>query len=87
MELDMLLQRFESCCRNVKTIQDQNPVIHRDCVKMVKSTQKLLEDVSRAGVECRRLNRLTLAYQTAINQATESVANLERYVMMAKLMV
>lgn len=86
MEIDLLLQRFSVCCRAVRNLQ-QSPRIHRDCVKMVRSTERRISDVSRAGVECQRLGRTTPAYQEALDRATESVSNLERYVMLAQLMI
>jgi primosomal protein N'' len=86
MEIDTLLRRFESCCLTVRNLQ-QNPKIHRDCVKMVRSTERLISEVSTAAVECRRLHKTTLAYQEALDRARESVHNLERYVMMAQLMI
>jgi len=87
MEIDTLLQRFESCCRNVRYFQHHDRNLHRDCMKMVRTTQHALEDVSRARVECQRLGRITPAYETALDRARESVINLERYVMMAQLMI
>ena len=87
MDLDTLLQRFESCCIHVRALQHRNRTIHRDCVKMVRSTERLLGDVSRAGVDCQRLGKPTPAYQEALDRAEESVHNLERYVMMAQLMI
>ena len=54
---------------------------------MVRSTERLLGDVSRAGVDCQRLGKPTLSYQEALDRAEESVHNLERYVMMAQLMI
>jgi len=54
---------------------------------MVKATQLCLEDVSRLGVDCRRMGRITATYQEMLDRARESVHNLERYVMMAQLMI
>ncbi len=87
MDLDTLLQRFGSCCTHVRSLQYRNREIHRDCVKMVKNTEKLLSAVSSEEIECRRMKKSTLAYQEALTRAEESVHNLERYVMMAQLMI
>ena len=54
---------------------------------MARATERLISDVSRAGVECQRLGRTIPAYQEALDRAEESVHNLERYVMMAQLMI
>jgi hypothetical protein len=85
MELDTLVQRYESCCRTIRNLQG-SAVVRQDCVRMSRSTHKLLENVSRASVECRRLGKPTAQYQKTIEQAQESVHNLERYVMLAQLM-
>jgi catabolite regulation protein CreA len=60
--------------------------VRQDCVRMSKSTHRLLEDVSRASVDCRRLGKPTAQYQKTIERAQESVYNLERYIMLAQLM-
>lgn len=54
---------------------------------MARATELWLSEVSTAAVECRRLHKTTLAYQEALDRAEESVHNLERYVMMAQLMI
>lgn len=54
---------------------------------MSRATERWLSEVSTAEVECRRLHKTTPAYQEALARAEESVHNLERYVMMAQLMI
>jgi hypothetical protein len=54
---------------------------------MARATENVISDVSRAQVECNRLGKSTPAYQEALVRAEESVHNLERYVMMAQLMI
>jgi len=85
MDLDTLLKRHRTCCVTIRNLPPSQ--MHKDCVKMSRATERWLSEVSTAEVECRRLHKTTPAYQEALARAEESVHNLERYVMMAQLMI
>jgi hypothetical protein len=85
MDLDTLLERHRTCCITIRNLPPSQ--LHRDCVKMARATENAISDVSRAQVDCQRLGKSTPVYQEALDRAEESVHNLERYVMMAQLMI
>ena len=57
----------------------------RDLAAMLHTVEKTLVDISRESVNCRQRKRTTPRYEDLIQQCTESLEMLEKYIVFAKL--
>lgn len=78
-----LLQHAESLSTSIMTLK--NPVIKKDLIKMLQVVGRQLTALSREGVECNRLHRTTIRYQTIADECAVMLKNLEQHLIYAKL--
>jgi len=57
----------------------------RDLVRMLKVAQRILVELDRERVRCRRLQKPTLAYQELHQKAMQQLDNVEKNLLMATL--
>jgi hypothetical protein len=58
-----------------------------DLRRMTKHCVKIREEISRESVVCRQRQTITTKYTSLVNEYTEAVDSLEKYVMLAHLSI
>lgn len=82
--MDELLNRIDQIERKISKIQ--NKVARRDLIKMLRTIDTTMNDISKESVECRRRHRETPHYQELVDQAQKLVTNLEQHLTFAALL-
>ena len=82
--MDELLNRIDQIEQKIPRIQ--NKVARRDLLKMLRTIDTAMNNISKESVECRRRHRETLHYQELLSQAQKLVTNLEQHLTFAALL-
>lgn len=82
--MEQLIARYQQVEQAVKKVK--NPTARRDLLKMLRTVDQLLDDISKESVECRRIRHNTARYDTLILKADQTLDNLEKYLVYAVLL-
>ena len=76
--------RLDQAHAQIRTVKNKRA--QRDLYVMLGPVEKTLTQMSSESVECRRLQRITPKYQKLEEQCMELLDNLEKHLLMARLM-
>ena len=82
--MEQLIARYQQAEQAVKKVK--NPTARRDLLKMLKTVDQTLADISKESVECRRIHHATARYETLVTTADQTLDNLEKYLVYAVLL-
>ena len=82
--MDELHQRLDRAHDEIRTIRNKRA--QRDLYVMLRPIERVLTQMSGEAVECRRLQRMTAKYEDLEKQCQELMDNLEKHLLMARLM-
>ena len=82
--MDELHQRLDRAHNEIRTIRNKRA--QRDLYMMLRPIERALTQMSGEAVECRRLQRMTPKYESLDQQCRELLDNLEKHLLMARLM-
>ena len=81
--MDELYNRLDLAVTQVNSVKSK--VAKRDLIKMIRAIDAAMTLVDQELVECRRMHKETSKYQELIQNATELIDNLEKYITFAAL--
>ena len=81
--MDELYDRLDRAVEQVNAVK--NKVAKRDLIKMIRAIDAAMTLADQELVECRRMRKETSKYQELIQNATELINNLEKYITFAAL--
>ena len=82
--MEHLLERYQQVEQAVKKVK--NPTARRDLLKMLKTVDQTLTDISKESVECRRIRHNTARHDSLVIKADQILDNLEKYLVYAVLL-
>lgn len=82
--MDELHTRLDRAHGEIRGIRNKRA--QRDLYLMLRPIERVLTQMSGESVECRRLQRVTDKYQRLVVQCEELLDNLEKHLLMARLM-
>ena len=82
--MDNLSARVQQAQQQIVAVK--NPQARRDLIKMLKTLDSALSNLSKESVECRRLHKPTARYQALELEAEELINNLEQFLIFACLL-
>jgi len=81
--MDDILDRVNQAELKISTIKSK--VAYRDLRKMLAGVDKIMTEISKESVECRRNKKDSPKYKDLINQANLLLDNLEQHITFAAL--
>jgi len=78
------IARFSNLERQIRLIENYNTV--KDLLRLARSCENVINDISREQVNCRRANRDSVRLQELYQQLCENLTTLEQYLLMAHLL-
>ena len=81
--MDEILQRINTVESQIATVK--NKVAYRDLRKMLAGVDRVVTEISKESVECRRTKKTTPKYRELEQQAQDLLTNLEQMVTFAAL--
>ena len=81
--MDEILTRVSNAESQISLVK--NKVAYRDLRKMLGSIDKLITEISKESVECRRIKKNTPRYNDLIASADILLTNLEQHITFAAL--
>lgn len=81
--MDEILNRVNVVEKQISAVK--NKVAYRDLRKMLDSVDRVVTEISKESVECRRMKRDTLKYNELKEKANSLLDNLEQHVTFANL--
>ena len=81
--MDDILNRINLVEKQISTVK--NKVAYRDLRKMLDNVDKVITEISKESVECRRTKRDTPKYMELKEKANDLLTNLEQHVNFAAL--
>jgi len=81
--MDELYNRLDRAVEQVNAVKSK--VAKRDLIKMIRAIDTALTQADKELVECRRMHKETSRYRELIQNATELINNLEKYITFAAL--
>lgn len=89
--MDFMDDRIENINTRLNTAYNQIVAVRNsrnqgDLFSMLGTVERILKNISRESVICRQRKRITPRYEDLVQQATESLEMLEKYVIFASLM-
>jgi predicted nucleic acid-binding Zn-ribbon protein len=81
--MDDILDRVNQAELKISAIKSK--VAYRDLRKMLANVDKVITEISKESVECRRNKKDTPKYKDLIQQANELLTNLEQHITFAAL--
>jgi glucose-6-phosphate dehydrogenase assembly protein OpcA len=82
--MDDILERVNRVEAQISLIK--NKVAYRDLRQMLSSVDKVVTEISKESVECRRMKKQTMKYTELTEQANQMLTNLEQHVTFAALL-
>ena len=82
--MDELMQRSRECRAQLWT-HIRNNRARQDLQIMLNAAERLLTELSKEAVTCRRQRRATRRYEEIHQQAEQALRNFEQHLLMAKL--
>ena len=82
--MDEILERINRVESQISLIK--NKVAYRDLRQMLSSVDKVVTEISKESVECRRMKKTTIKYTELTEQVNQMLANLEQHVTFAALL-
>ena len=82
--MDELHTRLDRAHGEIRGIRNKRA--QRDLYLMLRPIERVLTQMSSESVECRRLQRVTDRYERLVAQCEELLDNLEKHLLMARLM-
>jgi hypothetical protein len=81
--MDEILQRINTVEAQIATVKSK--VAYRDLRKMLAGVDRVVTEISKEAVECRRTKKTTIKYKELEQQAQDLLTNLEQMVTFAAL--
>jgi 5-methylcytosine-specific restriction endonuclease McrBC regulatory subunit McrC len=81
--MDEILERVTRVESQISLIK--NKVAYRDLRQMLSSVDKVVTEISKESVECRRMKKTTNKYTELTEQADMLLTNLEQHITFAAL--
>jgi hypothetical protein len=81
--MDEILNRVNVVEKQISAVK--NKVAYRDLRKMLDGVDRVVTEISKESVECRRMKRDTLKYNELKEKANSLLDNLEQHVTFANL--
>jgi 5-methylcytosine-specific restriction endonuclease McrBC regulatory subunit McrC len=81
--MDEILERVNRVESQISLIK--NKVAYRDLRQMLSSVDKVVTEISKESVECRRMKKTTSKYTELTEQADMLLTNLEQHITFAAL--
>jgi hypothetical protein len=81
--MDEILQRINTVEAQIATVKSK--VAYRDLRKMLAGVDRVVTEISKEAVECRRIKKTTIKYKELEQQAQDLLTNLEQMVTFAAL--
>jgi hypothetical protein len=81
--MDDILERVNRVEAQISLIK--NKVAYRDLRQMLSSIDRVVTEISKESVECRRMKKTTIKYTELAEQANQMLANLEQHITFAAL--
>ena len=81
--MDDILNRINLVEKQISTVK--NKVAYRDLRKMLDNVDKVITEISKESVECRRMKKDTPKYNELKEKANDLLTNLEQHVTFAAL--
>jgi len=81
--MDDILNRVNQVEKSISTVK--NKIAYRDLRKMLDNVDKIITEISKESVECRRTKRITPKYMELKEKANYLLNNLEQHVTFAAL--
>jgi len=81
--MDEILQRINTVEAQIATVKSK--VAYRDLRKMLAGVDRVVTEISKESVECRRTKKTTPKYRELEQQAQDLLTNLEQIVTFAAL--
>ena len=81
--MDDILNRVNQVEKSISTVK--NKIAYRDLRKMLDNVDKVITEISKESVECRRMKKDTLKYIELKEKANSLLNNLEQHVTFAAL--
>ena len=81
--MDDILNRVNLVEKQISAVK--NKIAYRDLRKMLDNVDKVITEISKESVECRRTKRDTLKYMELKEKAGSLLDNLEQHVTFASL--
>ena len=78
-----ILNRVNQVEKSISTVK--NKIAYRDLRKMLDNVDKVITEISKESVECRRMKKDTLKYMELKEKANSLLNNLEQHVTFASL--
>ena len=82
--MDDILERVNRVEAQISLIK--NKVAYRDLRQMLSSVDKVVTEISKESVECRRMKKTTIKYTELTEQANMLLTNLEQHITFAALL-
>lgn len=82
--IDDITQRLDNAYDQIAVLLDRRN--QGDLFAMLHTVERILKNISRESVVCRQRKRMTPKYEDLVQQCTESLEMLEKYVVFARLM-
>jgi hypothetical protein len=82
--MDDILERVNRVEAQISLIK--NKVAYRDLRQMLASIDKVVTEISKESVECRRTKKTTIKYTELAEQANQMLTNLEQHITFAALL-
>ena len=82
--MDDILERVNRVEAQISLIK--NKVAYRDLRQMLSSIDKVVTEISKESVECRRMKKTTIKYTELTEQANMLLTNLEQHITFAALL-
>ena len=81
--MDEILERVNRVESQISLIK--NKVVYRDLRQMLSSVDRVVTEISKESVECRRMKKTTNKYTELTEQADMLLTNLEQHITFAAL--
>ena len=81
--MDSILERIDYAEKQISTIKSK--VAYRDLRKMLANVDRVVTEISKESVECRRTKKETLKFTELKNQANTLLDNLDQHITFAAL--
>jgi hypothetical protein len=82
--MDEILERLSAAEKQLLLVKKKRN--QRDLQKMISNIDKVITEISRESVECRRLKKETTKYKDLLVEATKLLDNLEHQIIFAMLL-
>ena len=82
--MDEILERIDAAEKQISAIKSK--VAYRDLRKMLAGIDKIVTEMSKESVECRRLKKNTTKFNELVIQANQLLDSLEQHITFAALL-